>query len=183
MPTTLTPVQATLHSARFALRPVRMSDLSQIEHYTSDVQLAVRTASIPHPLPPGLIAAFIERATAPAREEDVWVMDGSANAGAQAGAEVMGVISLMRLCRNQAEVGYWVAPPFWGQRVATDAVATLVAGNPLGNDTIFATAFQDNPASAKVVLNAGFTYLGEAETFCTARGATVPTWTYSLKLR
>lgn len=171
--------QVTLYTTRFSLRPVRLSDLTRIEHYASDVRLASSTPRIPHPLPPGLIAGYIERATQAEREEDVWVMDG----GDRDGGEVMGVISLMRLDRNQSEVSYWVAPPFWNTHVASDAVQALVAGNPLDNDAMFASVFHDNPASAKVLINTGFAYLGDAETFCLARGATVPTWTYSLKLR
>ena len=171
--------QPILHTSRFDLRPVRMSDLTLIEHYASDSRLAMHTPRLPHPLPPGLIAGFIERAMASERDEDVWVMDGTAHND----GEVMGVISLMRLDRNQSEVGYWVATPFWNTHVASDAVTALVAGNPLGNDAMFASVFHENPASAKVLTNAGFAYLGDAETFCLARGATVPTWTYSLKLR
>lgn len=170
--------QKTLLTERFTLRPVQLSDLTRIEFYASDIRLAQHTPRLPHPLPPGLIAGFIERAMAPQREEDVWVMDGGTIS-----EEVMGVISLMRLDRNQSEVGYWVAPPFWGTHVASDAVQALVAGNPLDNDAMFASVFHDNPASARVLINAGFAYLGDAETFCLARGATVPTWTYSLKLR
>ncbi|MGB5866088.1 MAG: GNAT family protein [Sulfitobacter sp.] len=171
--------QPTLETERFSLRPVRMSDLTRITHYASDIRLAASTPRIPHPLPPGVIEGFIERAMTPTRDEDVWVIDG----GMDQGEEVMGVISLMRLDRNQSEIGYWVAPPFWNTHVASDAVQALVTGNPLASTTIFASVFHDNPASAKVLTNAGFAYLGDAETFCLARGATVPTWTYSLKLR
>ncbi|KEJ88563.1 GNAT family N-acetyltransferase [Sulfitobacter donghicola] len=171
--------QETLNTSRFALRPVRMSDLTRIEHYASDLRLASSTPRIPHPLPPGVIEGYIERAMQPEREEDVWVIDS----GDHDGGEVMGVISLMRLDRNQSEVSYWVAPPFWNTGVASKAVQALVKENPLGNDALFASVFHDNPASAKVLINAGFAYLGDAETFCLARGATVPTWTYSIKLR
>ncbi|UWR28064.1 GNAT family N-acetyltransferase [Sulfitobacter sp. S223] len=170
--------QKTLFTERFAVRPVQMSDLTRIEHYAADIRLAMHTPRLPHPLPPGLIAGFIERAMAPDREEDVWVMDGGTS-----GEEVMGVISLMRLDRNQSEIGYWVAPPFWGTHLASDAVQALVTGNPLGNAAMFASVFHDNPASAKVLTNTGFAYLGDAEIFCLARNATVPTWTYSLKLQ
>ena len=54
----------------------------------------------------------------------------------------------------------------------------LVNANPFGNETLFAEVFQDNPASARVLTNAGFTYIGEAEAHSVARGANVPTWTY-----
>lgn len=170
--------QPTLTTDRFVLRPVRRSDLTRIEYYAADIRVAASTVRIPHPLPPGVIEGFIERAMKSEREEDVWVMDG----GGPNGSEVMGVISLVRLDRNQCEVGYWVAPPFWGTHVASDAVHALVTRNPLGHDTMFASVFHDNPASAKVLINAGFHYLGDAETFCLARDTTVPTWTYSRKL-
>jgi RimJ/RimL family protein N-acetyltransferase len=171
--------QPILHTARFDLRPVRTSDVTLIEHYAADSRLALHTPRLPHPLPPGVIGGYIERAMAPDREEDVWVMDGTAHND----GEVMGVLSLTRLDRNQSEIAYWVAPLFWNTHLASDAVHSVVTENPLNNDAMFASVFHDNPASAKVLTNAGFAYLGDAETFCLAQNATVPTWTYSLKLR
>ncbi|WP_299875635.1 GNAT family N-acetyltransferase [uncultured Sulfitobacter sp.] len=170
--------QPVIETARFDLRPLRLSDQGLIEMYAGDPRVAQNTSSIPHPLPPGTIEAFINRAMADPREEDVWVMDGLKSGG----AEVMGVISLTRLDRNQSEVGYWVAPAFWNTHLASDAVQALVQANPLGNDAMFASVYHDNPASARVLTNAGFIYLGDAETYCLARGSTVPTWTYSRAL-
>jgi RimJ/RimL family protein N-acetyltransferase len=57
-----------------------------------------------------------------------------------------------------------------------------VTANPLDDKTMFAEAFQDNPRSARVLTNAGFQYLGDAESFSVARNARVPTWTYIRKL-
>ena len=170
--------QPVIETERFDLRPMQRSDLGLIEIYASDPRVALTTSSIPHPLPPGTIDAFITRALSEPRDEDVWVMDGFKSGG----AEVMGVITLSRLDRNQTEVGYWVAPAFWNTHLASDAVKALVTTNPLGNDTMFASVYHDNPASAKVLTNAGFVYLGDAETYCLARDAAVPTWTYSRKL-
>ena len=47
-----------------------------------------------------------------------------------------------------------------------------------GNDTMFGSVFQDNPASARVLVHCGFDYVGDAESYSVARAATVPTWTY-----
>ena len=170
--------QQTVETDRFDLRPLRRSDLELIELYTSDARVAQNTANIPHPLPDGVIEAFIIRAMARERDEDVWVMDCTKSSG----AKVAGVISLTYLDRNQSEVEFWVAPAFWNSRLASEAVQALVKANPLNNIDMFATVFQDNPASAKVLSNAGFIYLGDAETYCLARDAAVPTWTYSCKL-
>ena len=62
--------------------------------------------------------------------------------------------------------------------LTTEAVQALVNANPHGSRTLFAEAFQDNPGSAKVLTNAGFAYLGDAESWSVARNARVPTWTY-----
>ena len=170
--------QPVVETERFDLRPLRRSDMGLIELYAGDERVARYTATIPHPLPPGATEDFVRRARSDDRIEDVWAMDASKSGS----PELMGVIGLTRMDRNQSEIGYWVAPAFWNTGIAQEAVAAILQANPLGNDTIFASVFQDNPASARVLTNQGFEYLGDAETFCVARGATVPTWTYSLKL-
>ena len=112
-----------------------------------------------------------------------WVMDGT-DTGLP---EVLGILSLkpmegQRAKGGQSEVAYWVAPIFWNTGFASEAVRALIEANPLGDQTYFAEVFQDNSGSARVLTNAGFQYLGDAESFSVARGARVPTWTYTLKL-
>lgn len=169
------PIVAT---ERFDLRPVRQSDIGLMDLYTSDERVARMTTSIPHPLPPGATEGFVARATSPDRTEDVWAMDATKVDG----SELMGLISLERMDRNQSEVGYWVAPAFWNTGLASDAVRALVEANPMGNATMFASVFQDNAASARVLVNCGFEYIGDAEAYSVARQAKVPTWTYIRKL-
>ncbi|MBC2837421.1 GNAT family N-acetyltransferase [Paragemmobacter straminiformis] len=174
---------AFIPAGRFVLRPVRKSDSGLFAMYAGDRRVAEATRSIPHPLPPGAAEAFVTRAMATDADEDIWVMDGSASGL----AEVLGVISLKRMDetkrdRGQSEIGFWVGPAFWNAGFASDAVRALVDANPQGNRTIFAEVFQDNPGSARVLTNAGFVYLGDAETFSVARNARVPTWTYIRKL-
>jgi RimJ/RimL family protein N-acetyltransferase len=170
-------------AGRFVLRPVRRSDAGLFAMYAGDRRVAEATRSIPHPLPPGAADAFVTRATQGKADEDVWVMDGSSTGL----AEVLGVINLKRMDetkwdRGQSEIGYWVAPAFWNTGFASEAVRALVEANPQKNRTIFAEVFQDNPGSARVLTNAGFQYLGDAETFSVARNARVPTWTYIRKM-
>lgn len=177
------PEQAIIETERFVLRAPRLSDVGLLAHYSGDKRVASETRSVPHPLPPGTTEAFVKRALKSDRIEDVWVIDGSTVEGGERGQEVLGVVSLTRMDRNQSQLGYWVAPPCWNTGVASEAVQALVAANPLGNDTLFAEVFQDNPASARVLTNAGFEYVGDSETFSVARNASVSTWTYSRKMR
>ncbi|SDN84980.1 Protein N-acetyltransferase, RimJ/RimL family [Lutimaribacter pacificus] len=174
----LTPDQPRIDADGFVLRPLRRSDAGLIALYAGDARVARMTRSIPHPFPPGAAEALIQRAQAPDRAEDVWALDASASGG----AEVMGLFGLERLDRAQSEVGFWVAPAFWNTGVASAALKAVMAANPHQSQTLFAEVFQDNPASARVMTNAGFAYLGDAETFSVARGAKVATWTYTRKL-
>ena len=170
--------QPVITSERFVLRPLRASDVGLIAHYTADRRVAEGTRAIPHPLPPGASEAFVARAMARERREDVWAIDGSA----QKLAELLGVVSLTRMDGEQSELGFWVGAGFWNTGFATEAVEALVQANPHGDRTLFAEAFQDNPGSARVLTNCGFDYLGDAESWSVARGARVPTWTYLRKM-
>lgn len=170
--------QQVIETERLMLRPLRRSDAGTLRIFSSDERVARMTRDIPHPLPPGAVEGFIARALAEDRHEDVWVLDGS-GAGQEA---LLGLISLQRMDRSQSEINYWVVPAFWNTGLASEAVRGLIEANPRGDKTMFASVFQDNPASARVLTNAGFEYLGDAETYAVARGATVPTWTYLKRL-
>ena len=174
----LAPGLPVIPAGRFALRPMRRSDAGHVQLYASDRRLAEMTPTIPHPYPPGAAEAFVLRAMAGEEDRAVWALDGSA----EGQSELLGVLSLARLGRDQAEIGYWVAPAFWNAGYASEAVGAIVAANPLRSNALFAAVFQDNPGSARVLTNAGFDYVGDAEAYSVARGATVPTWTYIRKL-
>lgn len=170
--------QATIDTDRLVLRPLRKSDAGLLSLYAGDSRVAEATQFLPHPYPPGAAEALIGRATAAERSEDIWALDGAASGL----SELLGLISLQRMDRDQSEVSYWVAPAFWNTGLASEAVRAMIAANPQSARTYFACVFQDNPGSARVLTNAGFDYIGDAEAFSVARGQTVPTWTYLLKL-
>lgn len=178
-----TPQQPVLQGDGLILRPLRDSDAGLIELCGSDERVARMTTSIPHPMPPGSTEAFLARAMAEDTDEIVWAMDASVHGG----ADLKGLISLKTMDRggrqgSQSEIGYWVAPAWWNTGTASAAVNALINANPLANEAIYASVFQDNPASARVLTNAGFAYIGDAESFSIARNASVATWTYLRKL-
>jgi RimJ/RimL family protein N-acetyltransferase len=170
--------QPVIEAPRMILRPMRASDVGLMALYASDRRVAEMTTSLPHPLPPGAVDALVAQAMRPDTDDAVWVMD----AVEFGGAEFLGVISLTRMDRGQSEITYWVAPAMWNTGFASEAVGAMVSANPLQNTTIFGSVFQDNPGSARVLTNAGFEYLGDAEAFSVARGTKVPTWTYLKRL-
>ncbi|MEJ6708380.1 MAG: GNAT family N-acetyltransferase [Amylibacter sp.] len=170
--------QLVIPTERFLLRPVRESDVGLITLYASDKRVADMTDHIPHPYPPGAAEVFLERVLAADTQEQVWAIDG----GVDGLGEVLGVISLKHVTVDQSEIGYWIAPQMWNTGLASEALNALVVANPLEDNSMVASVFQDNPASAKVVMNAGFSLIGESEVFCVARNGMVNTWDYVQRL-
>ncbi|WP_339109524.1 GNAT family N-acetyltransferase [Thioclava sp. GXIMD4216] len=172
------PDQPVIEAERFILRPLRKSDAGLMTMYTSDKRVATGTRAIPHPLPPGASDQFIARILSGQGDEDVWAIDGSA----QGSCELLGIVSLTRINDTQSEIGFWVGAGYWNAGYASEAVQAMVAANPHGSRTLLAEVFQDNPGSGRVLTNAGFEYLGDAESWSVARNASVPTWTYLRKM-
>jgi len=174
----VTPDLPVIPASRLVLRPLRKSDAGLIALYAGDARVASMTPSIPHPYPPGAAEAFIARAAGPDRKADIWAMDGSA----QGSGELLGLVSLAHLGDDRSEIGFWVAPAFWNAGFASEAVEALMAANPQKAKTVFASVFQSNPHSARLLVNSGFDYIGDAESFSVAQNRVVPTWTYLRKL-
>lgn len=64
--------------------------------------------------------------------------------------------------RLTAELGYWLAEPFWGRGIMTRAVVAITewAFANLNLVRIFASAYHTNAASARVLEKAGYTFEG-----------------------
>ena len=67
-------------AGRFVLRPLRASDAGLVALFAGDQRVAEATRSIPHPLPPGAVEAFIARAMSGETRGTIWAMDGAAMA-------------------------------------------------------------------------------------------------------
>jgi RimJ/RimL family protein N-acetyltransferase len=76
-------------------------------------------------------------------------------------SEAIGSIALMvgkDVHRYTAEMGYWLAEPFWGKGIMTQAVKSMssYAIHNLKLHRIFAEPYSTNPASVRVLEKAGF---------------------------
>jgi RimJ/RimL family protein N-acetyltransferase len=171
--------QPELPTPRMRLRPLRPSDAALIGLYCAHPDVARMTTSIPHPYPPGLAESFIERVRAGRTGEVVWALD----TGGEAKNGLIGLIAMQRRAAGGADIGYWVAPAFWGAGYALEAVEAVAAhARAEGLAALVAQAFQDNSASIKVLARAGFTYEGDGALYSVARGGMVPTFRYRLAL-
>ena len=98
---------------------------------------------------------------------------------------LVGSCGLGRRPSGAVEMGYWIARPFWGRGVATEACRALVdIARTLGLPSLEGSHFIDNPASARVLEKLGFEPLGiVAPRMSCARGAEVPARLMRLRLR
>lgn len=74
--------------------------------------------------------------------------------------------SNMPLESNEAEVGYWIARPYWNQGLCTKALNIVIehCRNTGKYTTLYGEHFTDNPASGRVMEKCGFSYTGQTRT-------------------
>jgi RimJ/RimL family protein N-acetyltransferase len=102
-----------------------------------------------------------------------------------AGPRLVGSCGLGRRPLGRIELGYWIARPFWGRGLATEAGTALVdIARTLVLPSLEASHFVDNPASGRVLEKLGFEPLGIiAPRLSCARGAEIPARLMRLRLR
>lgn len=68
---------------------------------------------------------------------------------------------------NEAEIGYWIARPYWNQGICTEALRWMIdyCFNHAHLTLLWSDFFLDNPASGHVMEKCGFQDTGR-ETFC-----------------
>jgi ribosomal-protein-alanine N-acetyltransferase len=84
--------------------------------------------------------------------------------------------------RRSAGIGYWLGEPFWGQGIATKAVGAFTEYAFANFDLvrIFGEVFEWNPASARVLEKAGYTYEGRLRQSVTKDGRTIDRLVYAI---
>ena len=176
---------AELQTERLRLRPLRPADAALVELYASDARVARMTERIPHPYPPGLAEAFVERVSGGIPGEVCWAIEVRAEPGSTAEANALiGTIILRFETSERARIGYWVAPALWNTGYASEAVEAVVSQAPaLGLSEVTARVFQDNLASVRVLIHAGFAYVDDGEAYSLGRGGVVATHNYRRAVR
>jgi [ribosomal protein S5]-alanine N-acetyltransferase len=84
--------------------------------------------------------------------------------------------------KRSAAIGYWIGEPFWGKGVATLALGAIVQYAFANFDVIrlYATVFESNRASARVLEKNGFKLEGRLIKSITKNGKTMDALLYAL---
>lgn len=135
------------------LRPWNMDDLPNLVKYANNPKIAKNLMDIfPHPYSSDDGKAFIKRNTE-SSPTTTMAIDYK--------GEAIGAIGLHQqndIFKKSAEMGYWLAEPFWGKGIMTIMVKEMVqyGFEYLDINRIFARPFSSNIGSQMVLAKAGF---------------------------
>jgi RimJ/RimL family protein N-acetyltransferase len=137
----------------FMIRDWRMEDAPSIARYANNKKIWINLRdAFPHPYSLKDAERFLKNVI----ESDPRTVFPIATS-----IEAIGCIGLTLgtdVHRFTAEMGYWLAEPFWGRGIMTLAVKAMTAYaiSDMKLHRIFAEPYTTNPASAKVLEKAGF---------------------------
>lgn len=144
----------------FKLRPWRIDDLDSLVKFANNSNIAkFMTDGFLHPYTVENGKAFIDFAT---KDHPIHIFAIDINKQAVGGIGIHPQADIH--CKN-AELGYWLAEPFWGKGVVTKAIIQMIdfGFKTYDIDRIFARPFGTNIASQKVLEKAGFILEGRFE--------------------
>ncbi|HEU4564098.1 MAG TPA: GNAT family N-acetyltransferase [Gemmatimonadaceae bacterium] len=146
--------QPTLSTARLVLRPFLPEDAPAVQRLAGAREIADTTLTIPHPYPDGAAELWIATHEQGFAAGTVVVFAVTERES----GDVVGAVGLVvEPAHASAELGYWIATPYWGRGYATEAAGALVAFalGPLGLHRVQARHLIRNPASGRVMQKLG----------------------------
>lgn len=144
-----------LRSTKFVLRPFRQSDARSLAAHIHDREIARNTANIPYPYTLKDARRWLEKTIKDMQER----RPKNVNFAILVDRGVVGGIGLHNIKHaHKAEIGYWLARPYWGQGIMTQAVRLVMryGFHRFKLKRIFAFTFPWNKGSQRVLLKAGF---------------------------
>jgi RimJ/RimL family protein N-acetyltransferase len=143
------------------LSPVTLADKPALLEHLRTREIHDTTLTIPYPYSKADADWWIKKRIEQARKQGKELTFAMRDAG-----KLIGVVGADNLeagtAAHRAEVGYWLAKPYWGQGLTTDAVRAFVsyAFTELQVLRLTAQVFEFNIASARVLEKNGFTLEG-----------------------
>ncbi len=163
---------------KYKIRPWTIDDLDSLVNYANNWKIAKNmTDKFPFPYNKVDGKAFIEFAT---KDNPIHIfaidIDGKAVGG-------IGIHPQDDIYRKNAELGYWLAEPFWGQGIISDAIKKIVefAFSTYDIDRVFARPYGTNIASQKVLEKNNFILEGRFDSILIKNGELLDELVYAIR--
>jgi [ribosomal protein S5]-alanine N-acetyltransferase len=158
-----------LQTQRLFLRAFTAADAQRVFEIQSHWDVT-RMLVVPA-YPPSLvdISAWLEEHAAEWRAGTAYrfamVLDG----------KVIGCADVDEIRDGSGELGYWIDPDYWGQRLGSEAAAAVhaFAVQTLGLRRLSAGHAADNPASGRILVGLGFRWVEDRTRWYRSRGTDV----------
>jgi RimJ/RimL family protein N-acetyltransferase len=162
--------------SRCCLRPFRDGDQASIVRNANNRKIWINLRDrFPHPYT--------------SADADAWVrqvagQDPPTQCAIEVGGEAVGGIGITLqddVHRRSAEIGYWLGEPFWGRSIMSEAVPAFTAYAFATFDLcrIYATVFEWNPSSGRILEKAGYKLEGRLRKSVTKDGRTIDQLLYA----
>lgn len=161
----------------FSLRRFVASDAASLAEAANDPRISQNLRDrFPYPYDIQDARYFIEAICA-SESESIWAIVDSTGIIGSIGLHVGEDVH-----RYSAELGYWLRPSRWGQGIATQAVRyiTHFGFEHRGLVRIYATVYETNPPSMRVLEKVGFVREGVMRSHVTKRGQLLDAVLYAL---
>ncbi len=165
-------------STSFTLRPWTLDDVDSLVKYANNKHIADNLRDgFPHPYTRKDGEGFIGRAT---KNSPANILTIDVNGEAVGG---IGLHPMEDIHRLNAELGYWLAEPFWGQGIVSNAIAQIVdyGFKHWEYTRIFAMPFGRNIASQRVLEKAGFVLEGRFDKILIKNGVLEDELVYAVR--
>lgn len=143
-----------LHTPRLKLRKIQSEDIPSLVRYANNKKISDQIINIPFPYQEMDAIMRLSYVVQGFKQRTRFVF----GIFLKEKVELIGEISLhLETDKSIAQLGYWVAEPFWNRGIASEAVSAMVrfGFDQLNLRLIYATCHADNIASGKVLLKNG----------------------------
>lgn len=149
-----------LDSERLLLNQIQPSDLTNIVRYANNKNITDTTRTMPHPYYEEDAVSWMHTANEGFKAKDLYMFAIRTKSD---DAFIGGIGLTLNLPNNRAELGYWLAEPFWSQGYTTEAVQMILkfGFEELHLNKIIAVYLDTNTASGKIMIKNGM--IKEAE--------------------
>ena len=151
-----------METERIVLRPWCESDAKALFRYASDPDVGPRAGWPPHKS----VEESLEIIRTVFNTDTMWAVVWKETGEAIGCAGYLPAShSNLAIAETECEVGYWIARPYWGKGICTEALRLVIdyCFSEKGFTVLWGDYFPENPASGRVMAKCGFTDTGREE--------------------
>ncbi|MFC1943063.1 GNAT family N-acetyltransferase [Chloroflexota bacterium] len=149
----------TLYTERLILRPHTLDDAKELQRLIGERDIASTTLNIPYPYKDGMAEDWISKhheSFDKGERVEFAIVHG------EKGFLIGGIGLNVNKEYENAEIGYWIAKPYWGNSYCTEAARAILkyGFEVLGLNRIHAFHMTRNPASGRIMQKIGMSHEG-----------------------